>query len=135
ACNMVVVPADGLLRDLPGVFVVAENVGDGQRRKVQSTRAAHALDTHQREQYDNGRRCGEAVLEIRIADLMEYRPLAFFPYRTVIDVIGVEGVKRLFVPRCMFPGLLASLAVYRNCCHEECNEKEHAAFHGLGSKL
>src|SRR6267378_678514 len=46
AFNMFVVPADGLLRDLPGVFVVAEDVGDGQSRKVQSTLATHALDTH-----------------------------------------------------------------------------------------
>ena len=78
---------------------MAEDVGDGQRRKVQRALSTDPLDTHPREQYDNGGRCGEAVLEIRTADLMEYRPLAFLPYRSVIDVIVVEGVKRLFVPR------------------------------------
>src|SRR5205823_10220614 len=100
------------------------------------TLVTDALDTHPREQYDNGGRCGEAVLEIRIADLMEYRPFAFLPYRSVIDVIGIEGVKRLFIPRTILPGLLASLPVYANCRHEECHEKESAVFHdGLPPNL
>src|SRR5262245_57519083 len=110
---MFVVTADGLVRDLPRVFVVTEDIGDGKRRNVQSALVTHMLDTQQPEQDKNTNRCNEAVLEIRIAGLIEYRSLALLPYRAVIDVVRVEMVQRLLVPRIVSLGLLPRLAVSR----------------------
>src|SRR5262245_12090168 len=113
AFDMFVVTADGFVRDLPRVFVVTQDIGDGERSNVQSALVTHMLDTQQPEQDKNTDRCNEAVLEIRIAGLIEYRPFALLPYRAVIDVARVEMVQRLFVPRIVSLGLLPRLAVSR----------------------
>src|SRR5262245_17844647 len=110
---------------------MTEDVGDGERCNIQSALVTDALNTQQREQDNNTDGCNEAVLEIRIADLIEYRSLALFPYRTVIDVVRVEMVQRLVVPRPVSLDLLPRLTVRGRCRHDNHNQDDCEAVHGL----